>query len=86
VDDTPEPSVKRKRNSDAPAEATWLPSKSDWEPLVEKVDTVERDATGKLSAYVLFKNGKKTRVSMEQVYIHCPRPMLTFYENHLKFK
>jgi len=64
---------------------SWTPKKEDWEPLVEKIETVEKDTTGQLVAYVVFKNGKKTKVGMDKIYRHCPRPMLNFYENHLRF-
>jgi chromobox protein 1 len=50
------------------------------------VATVEKSESGQLMAYIEFRNGRKTKVSMDQVYRHCPRPMLKFYEEHLKFK
>ncbi|KIX06063.1 uncharacterized protein Z518_04037 [Rhinocladiella mackenziei CBS 650.93] len=71
----------------APEElGTWVPAKEDWESFIVKVDTVERSESGQLMAYIDFKNGKKTKVSMDKVYRHCPRAMLKFYEGHLKFK
>ena len=89
--DSPAPAAKRqKRNGgferEEIPEESWTPNKEDWEPLVNRIDTVEKDETGQLLAYIMFNNGKKTKVSMDKVYRHCPRPMLKFYENHLKFK
>ncbi|KIV80120.1 hypothetical protein, variant [Exophiala sideris] len=90
TEEAPEPK-RRRRNNAAPAAAaeeevsTWLPNKDNWESEVVKIDTIERTESGGLMAFVLFKNGKRTRVSNEQIYKHCPRPMLKFYEDHLKF-
>ena len=62
----------------------WTPTSKDWEPEIERVDTVDRDpATKKLHAYIIFRNGKRIKVGMEMVYKHCPRAMLKFYEEHL---
>ncbi|KIW24423.1 uncharacterized protein PV07_10137 [Cladophialophora immunda] len=91
------PATKRRRRNngdvsespgDNPPEetvGTWLPSREDWESLVVKVEMVERDDAGQLLAYIRFKNGKRSKVGMDMVYRHCPRPMLRFYEEHLKF-
>ncbi|KIW49494.1 hypothetical protein, variant [Exophiala xenobiotica] len=89
ADDTPEPK-RRKKNGETAASpeqeiGTWTPKGDNWEPQVDKVETIERNQAGQLTAFVLFKNGKKSIVSMEKVYAHCPRPMLKFYEEHLKF-
>ncbi|EHY58205.1 hypothetical protein ABEF92_005787 [Exophiala dermatitidis] len=67
-------------------EGDWLPSQKDWEPLIDVVDTVEKNEAGQLVAYIKFKNGNKTKVTMDKVYQHCPKAMLKFYEDHLKFK
>ena len=62
----------------------WTPTSKDWEPEIERVDTVDRDpSTKKLHAYIIFRNGKRIKVGMEMVYKHCPRAMLKFYEEHL---
>ncbi|KIW16430.1 hypothetical protein PV08_06482 [Exophiala spinifera] len=81
-----QPQRKKQKRSSASNEQDWTPSGKDWEPQVDKIDTVERNASGTLMAYILFKNGKKSKVTMDKVYQHCPRPMLRFYEAHLKFK
>lgn len=81
TDETPPP----KRSKHEEDDGTWLPKKNDWTPEVERVDTIERDETGQLQAFLRFKNGKKTKVSMDRVKKHCPVPMLEFYETHLRF-
>ncbi|KAJ9607243.1 hypothetical protein H2200_008315 [Cladophialophora chaetospira] len=87
------PATKRQKRNGAKDEdvqddlGTWLPKGNHWEDEVEKVDTIERnEETDQLMAYVKFKNGKRTKITMDMVYKHCPRPMLKFYEEHLKFK
>ena len=64
-------------------EGTWVPRDENWETQIVGVETLERDNNGQLIAYIVFTNGKKTKVSMDKVYRHCPRPMLRFYEHHL---
>ncbi|EXJ95495.1 hypothetical protein A1O1_00617 [Capronia coronata CBS 617.96] len=90
AEDSPAPK-RQKRNGASTASSSeeagsWLPRKEDWEPEVQRIDTVEKTDSGQLTAFILFTNGKKTKVSMDKVYRHCPRPMLKFYEEHLKFK
>lgn len=65
---------------------TWVPDKKNWETEIASIDTVERDRdTGKLWAFILFNNDKRSKIGMEMVYKHCPLAMLKFYESHLKF-
>lgn len=82
TDESPAPKKPRKADD---AE-TWRPKKEDWEGDVDRIDTIERDENGQLLVFVLFNNGRKIKVSMDQIYRHCPRPMLKFYESHLHFK
>jgi chromobox protein 1 len=92
--DSPAPNKRRKRNgaketsaaADEEDEGTWTPSGQNWEAQVDRIDTVEKADSGQLLAYILFKNGRKTKIGMDKVYVHCPVSMLKFYENHLKFK
>ena len=75
---------KKPKENGTPLKSEWLPKQENWEPLILKVDTVDRDPeTYQLFAYIHFKNGKMNRVSMDMVYKHCPRAMLQFYEDHL---
>lgn len=78
--------TKEKAAPEEPEElGTWLPKGDDWEGQVDKVETIERGENQQLLAFVRFKNRKRTKISMELVYKHLPRPMLRFYEEHLKF-
>ncbi|KAK1146310.1 hypothetical protein N8T08_003097 [Aspergillus melleus] len=89
-----EPKRRRKSQADAADEATddsdamkWVPKSKSWEAEVENVDTIMRDPeTSKLIAYLQWKNGKKSKVSIESCYDKCPKKMLKFYEQHLVFK
>lgn len=55
-------------------EENWMPKKENWENEVVKVDTIGRDAEGGdgLYAYLHWKNGKRSKVSMELCYKKCP--------------
>ncbi|KAF3388523.1 Chromatin-associated protein swi6 [Penicillium rolfsii] len=93
---------KRPRKSSAPAteeppaetaaegeedDLSWTPKGKDWGSHLEKVDTIIRDQDSKqLFAFLLWKNGKRSRVALEMCYDRCPKQMLKFYENHLVFK
>jgi chromobox protein 1 len=85
-------SKRQKRNGakgvkEAEQDFSWLPKGDQWEDQVVKVETIERNEdTKQLMAYILFTNGKRSKISMDMVYKYCPRPMLRFYEEHLKFK
>ncbi|KAJ5669629.1 hypothetical protein N7462_010699 [Penicillium macrosclerotiorum] len=78
--------------AETPAESdgeisSWVPKTKSWEKEVASVDTIIRDQdTGKLFAFLLWKNGKRSRVAIEKCYDSCPRHMLGFYESHLVFK
>ncbi|EMR08231.1 hypothetical protein PNEG_03399 [Pneumocystis murina B123] len=67
---------------------TWKPPMhlSSWEDEIESVDTIERDASGKLLVYVNWVHGKKSVHDSLLIYQKCPLKMLHFYENHLVFR
>ncbi|KAF7719660.1 Uncharacterized protein PECH_004159 [Penicillium ucsense] len=66
---------------------SWTPKGKDWGSQLERVDTIIRDQeTKSLYAFLLWKNGRRSRVELETCYDKCPRQMLEFYENHLVFK
>ncbi|KAE8360654.1 hypothetical protein BDV27DRAFT_38073 [Aspergillus caelatus] len=91
-----EPKRRRKSRAEAATETPddddgdlpdWVPRSKNWENEVQTVDTILRDAeTSSLIAYLHWKNGKKSKVSLETCYEKCPRKMLKFYEEHLVFK
>lgn len=83
-EDSPAPTKRVRKGEDGGDEGTWLPKSEDWEQHVKLVTHIEKDPeTGQLVVFIEWKNGKKTKVSMAQVYQRCPRPMLKFYEQHL---
>ncbi|ETN39465.1 uncharacterized protein HMPREF1541_05689 [Cyphellophora europaea CBS 101466] len=82
--DSPGPNKRQRTSDGSDATGTWLPRESDWEKHVHAITHIEKDVnTGQLVVFINWQNGKKTKVSMNQVYAHCPRPMLKFYEQHL---
>lgn len=76
-----EPKRRRKSQGDNAPESTddsdamkWVPKSKSWENEVENVDTIMRDPeTSNLIAYLHWKNGKKSKVNIEQCYEKCPR-------------
>lgn len=80
---------KRRRKSSAPAteetpaetaaeseedDLSWTPKGKDWGSQLEKVDTIIRDQDSKqLFAFLLWKNGKRSRVALETCYDRCPK-------------
>lgn len=85
---TPATEPKRRRKS-AKAEETpvetdlemddWVPKSNNWEKELESVDTIIRDPeTNGLYAFILWKNGKRSRVSIESCYEKCPRKVSAY--------
>jgi chromobox protein 1 len=84
---TPEktqPKKRRKSRADTATETpdndddadlpNWVPKAKNWEGEVKNVDTILRDPeTTNLIAYLHWKNGKKSKVSLEMCYEKCPR-------------
>lgn len=59
-------------NSDG--EGNWVPNFKNWDEELGTVDTIIRDTEGPgLSALLLWKNGKKSRVTLETCYEKCPK-------------
>lgn len=82
---------KRRRKS-KPAEATpegddvadWVPKGKSWENDVELVDTIIRDQDSNgLVAYLHWKNGKKSRVSIDTCYEKCPMKVSVAFPSSL---
>jgi chromobox protein 1 len=62
----------------------WVPDKKDWEKELKAIDTIEREGkSGTLFVYLHWKNGRKSKVNIDQCYEKCPKAMLRFYEDHL---
>ena len=52
----------------------WVPASKSWEKEIQNVDTIERDGdTGRLKAFIVWNNGKKSKVSIEAAYQKCPQ-------------
>ncbi|EPS33934.1 hypothetical protein PDE_08896 [Penicillium oxalicum 114-2] len=81
-DSNPEGGLEAEEN-----DFSWTPKGKDWGSQLDRVDTIIRDQESKsLFAFLLWKNGRRSRVALETCYEKCPRQMLQFYENHLVFK
>lgn len=66
------PALTEDNNSDG--EGNWVPNFKNWDDELDTVDTIIRDAEGPgLSALLLWKNGKKSRVTLETCYEKCPK-------------
>lgn len=65
-----EPKPADSKDQDVP---DWVPKTKSWENEVVTVDTILREPeTGMLFAYLHWKNGKKSKVSIETCYEKCP--------------
>lgn len=58
----------------------------DWDPIVKKIEAVEKMSDNKLRVFVHFESGD--RLAFESVVAHhrCPLKLLAFYEANLRFK
>ncbi|GAC98456.1 hypothetical protein PHSY_006050 [Pseudozyma hubeiensis SY62] len=58
----------------------------DWDPIVKRVEAVEKMPNNKIRVFVLFESGD--RLAFESVVAHhrCPLKLLQFYEENLRFK
>lgn len=58
----------------------------DWDPIVKKVEAVEKMSDNKLRVFLHFESGD--RLAFESVVAHhrCPLKLLQFYESNLRFK
>ncbi|KEY66831.1 hypothetical protein S7711_05186 [Stachybotrys chartarum IBT 7711] len=86
-------SVKRSRkNGVHPADTTppatttkkWSPPAGSWEDEIESIDACEDGGSGKLTVYLIWKNGQKTKHDTSVIYKKCPQKMLQYYERHVK--
>ncbi|KAJ5650634.1 uncharacterized protein N7484_004357 [Penicillium longicatenatum] len=74
-------------NSENEDQTDWVPAGKNWDKELDAVDTIVRDPESQgLFVLLVWKNGKKSRVSIETCYEKCPQKMLKFYESHLVFK
>jgi len=59
---------------------------SDWENLVDRVETIEQADDDKFLVHLIWKNGTNSSHPRSEVNRKCPQKMLSFYEQHLRFK
>lgn len=59
---------------------------ADWDPIVKRVEAVEKMSDNKLRVFVHFESGD--RLAFESIVAHhrCPLKLLQFYESNLRFK
>ncbi|KAI9499817.1 hypothetical protein BX070DRAFT_231394 [Coemansia spiralis] len=76
---------KRVRTSDE-HRSEGGPDSDDWEPLVESIDTIDKDNDDGLIVFINWKDGKNTSHPAQLVYKKCPQLMLKFYEERLRFR
>ncbi|KAF9970503.1 hypothetical protein BGZ73_006790 [Actinomortierella ambigua] len=82
---------KRQKTSAAtpsvPAKSSWTPPSSwtSWENEVLEVKDVERK-NNSLVVHLAWKNGHESIHDKEEIHHKCPRKLLKFYEDHLKFR
>ena len=75
------PRKSRGVDEDADADAAdlkdlpdWVPRTKNWEAHVDNVETIFREQeTNNLFAYLIWKNGKKSKVSIDTCYDRCPK-------------
>ncbi|CAD6897404.1 unnamed protein product [Tilletia caries] len=63
-----------------------LASIGDWDPLIERVETVERNETGELVVFLTFSTGEQLAYQSEVCRTRCPQALIRFYERHLRFR
>jgi chromobox protein 1 len=51
----------------------WIPKGKSWESDVDSVETILRDKDGGLYSYLNWRNGKKSKISIETCYEKCPQ-------------
>ncbi|KAI3617756.1 hypothetical protein CBS9595_003665 [Malassezia furfur] len=72
------------RGSAANPRATY-DALEDWEPFVDEIARVERDASSTLYVHLAFKDGARLVYPTSVVRRRCPQALLAFYERHAAF-
>ncbi|KAJ5662014.1 uncharacterized protein N7477_009630 [Penicillium maclennaniae] len=81
----PAPEAEPEANVDEiEEESTWVPKGKNWDKEIESVDTIIRDQeNGGLYAYLIWNNGKRSKVSIESCYEKCPRKVSFSFKSNL---
>ncbi|BGP09140.1 Chromatin-associated protein swi6 [Rhodotorula toruloides] len=61
-------------------------SKESWEKEDVTIETVERDEDGSVRWNVVWEDGTASWIPGEILRTKCPQKIITFYEEHLKFR
>ncbi|OJJ45484.1 hypothetical protein ASPZODRAFT_144113 [Penicilliopsis zonata CBS 506.65] len=65
--------IKTETSDETEEVGDWVPKGKSWEHEVVSVDTIIRDPdTKSLYAYLFWKNGKRSKVSIQTCYAKCP--------------
>lgn len=60
-------------------ESNWVPKGKNWDKEIESVDTIIRDPDNQgLYAFLLWNNGKRSRVAIDSCYDNCPKKVSLF--------
>ena len=63
-----------KDGNESDGTSTWMPKSRNWEGEVDSVETIIRQpGTSNLLAFLNWKNGKKSKVSIQLCYDKCPK-------------
>ncbi|KAK0543690.1 hypothetical protein OC846_006102 [Tilletia horrida] len=77
--------IARKKKKDMEAKRR-LAAVGDWDPLVERVETVERNESGELVVFLTFNTGEQLAYQSDVCRTRCPQALIKFYEQHLRFR
>ncbi|PWI64096.1 hypothetical protein PCL_12679 [Purpureocillium lilacinum] len=78
------PTTGRRDNKSVAGTTNWEPPPGSWEYDIKAITGLEDDSGGKLTVYLDWKNGRKTKHDTSVIYKKCPQMMLQFYERHVK--
>ncbi|KAG6003960.1 hypothetical protein E4U43_000818 [Claviceps pusilla] len=64
-------------NSTPPASASqeWAPPAGSWEDEIATIDACQGQGSGRLTVFLIWKNGKKTRHDTSIIYKKCPQKL-----------
>jgi hypothetical protein len=74
---------RRGKNKNDANHETYVPQSENWDPEIDKIETVHRDEEGILQFLLRFNNGRKKELSNSQARMRCPQALLDFYEANL---
>ena len=71
---TPSSTAGENESENGDVYTDWTPNRKSWENDVRSIETIMREAeTSTLYAYIQWKDGRKSKVSLETCYEKCPR-------------